>query len=383
MSDFDDGSVELGSARSTIVTGFFDSRAEADSAAERLRALGLGGQVRVTEGAGGSGVTDATDSDLSESRDERGFFERLGDFLFPDEDRSTYAEGLSRGGYLVTVTGLTSTSYDLVMDALEDAGAVDIDERAASWRSEGWSGGASSSDESLGRAGSAGVGAGTGYASQNVGGSSFGSGATGAGNVGSELPGEGRSGMGSSGSVSGTGSSLGASSGDDFSGSDETVPVVEERLRVGKRDTSHGRVRVRSYVVEEPVSETVRLEEERVEVERHPVDRAVGAGDGDLFRDRSIEAEEYREEAVVSKEARVVEEVGLRRTHDSHEETVSDTVRRTEVEIDDGRGTAGSSGGYASGRKVSKVEAERGLDDDDDATDRDATGLTERDVNRP
>ncbi len=370
MSDYDDGSVALGSARSTIVTGFFDSRAEAESAAERLRALGLGGQVRVTEGAGGPAMSDI------EERDERGFFERLGDFLFPDEDRSTYAEGLSRGGYLVTATGLTSASYDLVMDALEEAGAVDIDERAASWRSEGWSGGAVSSDESRGLSGSAGVGAGTGYASENVGGSSYGAGAVGAGRMGSELAGEGRSGMGSSGSVSG--SALGAS-GLRSSDSDETVPIVEEHLRVGKRDTSHGRVRVRSYVVEEPVTETVRLEEERVEVDRHPVDRAVGAGDGDLFRERSIEAEEYREEAVVSKEARVVEEVGLRRTHDSHEETVSDTVRRTEVEIDDGRGGDSLSGGFRSSRPVSEVEAESGMDDDEI----DATGLTERDVNRP
>ena len=131
-------------------------------------------------------------------------------------------------------------------------------------------------------------------------------------------------------------------------------------------------------MVEEPVTETVRLVEERVEIERHPVDRAVGAGDGDLFRERSIEAEEYREEAVVAKEARVVEEVELRRRHDSHEETVSDTVRRTEVEIDDGRGVSGSAGDLSSRREIGEVEAESGLDDDDDAT-----GLTERDVNRP
>lgn len=376
MSDYDDGSVNLGSARSTTVTGFFDSRTEAESAAERLRALGLGGQVQVTEGSGGTTMSDV------DERDDRGFFERLGDFLFPDEDRSTYAEGLSRGGFLVTATGLTSTAYDMVMDALEEAGAVDIDERAASWRSEGWSGGAMSSDESRGLSGSAGVGAGTGYASENVGGSSYSSGALGAGNVGSELPGEGRSSM-SEGSRSGmglSGTSLGAA-GLRGSDDDETVPIVEERLRVGKRDTSHGRVRVRSYVVEEPVSETVRLEEERVEVDRRPVDRAVGAGDGDLFRERSIEAEEYREEAVVSKEARVVEEVGLRRTHDSHDETVSDTVRRTEVEIDDARGGDSLSGGFRSSRPVTEVEAESAIDDDDD--DFDATGLTERDVNRP
>ena len=59
--------------------------------------------------------------------------------------------------------------------------------------------------------------------------------------------------------------------------------------------------------------------------------------DADAFQDRTIEAEEYREEAVISKEARVVEEIGLRKTSDTHQETVSDTVRRTEVEIEDDR----------------------------------------------
>lgn len=363
MIDYDEGSTGLGSARSTTVTGFFGSRSEADSAAERLRALGLGGQVRVTDGAltATEGAVDAVDN--------RGFFERLGDFLFPDEDRSTFAEGLSRGGYLVTATGLTSEGHDLVMDALEDAGAVDIDERAASWRSEGWSGGAGLSAESTGVAGSAGVGTGTRY---GAGGSSY---AAGGAVGGSELAGEGRSslreeGIGASG--------LGAS--DRRKGDGETVPIVEERLRVGKRDTSHGRVRVQSYVFEEPVSETVRLEEERVEVERRPVDRPAGDGEG-LFAERTVEAEEYREEAVVAKEARVVEEVALRRHHDSHDETVSDTVRRTGVEVDDGRGIGGSAatGEGLSSRSAGKVEVESedSVDGDDDDE------LTERDVNRP
>ncbi|WP_136685758.1 YsnF/AvaK domain-containing protein, partial [Falsirhodobacter xinxiangensis] len=116
----------------------------------------------------------------------------------------------------------------------------------------------------------------------------------------------------------------------------ESIPVVEERLRVGKRDASHGRVRVRAYTVEEPITESIDLREDRVEIERRPVDRAV-TGTEAAFQDRTLEAEEYREEAVVSKEARVVEEVGLRKTSDTHRETISDTVRHTEVEIEDDR----------------------------------------------
>jgi stress response protein YsnF len=57
----------------------------------------------------------------------------------------------------------------------------------------------------------------------------------------------------------------------------------------------------------------------------------------DLFRERTIEMEERGEEAVVSKEARVVEEVVVRKDANQRTETVSDTVRKTEVEVDDDR----------------------------------------------
>ena len=106
-------------------------------------------------------------------------------------------------------------------------------------------------------------------------------------------------------------------------------------MRVGKRDTSHGRVRVRAYTVETPVSEMVELRDEHVELVRTPVNRPAKVDED--YRERSFEAEEHREEAVVSKEARVVEEIGLRKTSDTRQETVSDTVRHTEVEVDDER----------------------------------------------
>ena len=114
------------------------------------------------------------------------------------------------------------------------------------------------------------------------------------------------------------------------------IPVAEERLRVGKRDVSHGRVRVRSYVVETPVEEEVRLREERVSVDRRPVDRAVSATD-DPFRERTIELEQRGEEAVVSKDARVTEELTLSSEASERSEKVADKVRRTEVEVVDER----------------------------------------------
>ena len=64
----------------------------------------------------------------------------------------------------------------------------------------------------------------------------------------------------------------------------ETIEVMEENVKVGKRDVSHGRVRVRSYVVEDQVSEDVTLHSEHVDVERRPVDRKVGHGT-DAFQD--------------------------------------------------------------------------------------------------
>jgi uncharacterized protein (TIGR02271 family) len=115
----------------------------------------------------------------------------------------------------------------------------------------------------------------------------------------------------------------------------ETIPLAEETLRVGKRQINTGRIRVRTYVVETPVNETVHLREEHVEVERRAVDRPVTAGE-DLFREREIEATTSREEPVVSKDARIREELVLHKSAEEREETVRDTVRRTEVREDHG-----------------------------------------------
>jgi uncharacterized protein (TIGR02271 family) len=116
---------------------------------------------------------------------------------------------------------------------------------------------------------------------------------------------------------------------------DETIPVVEEELRVGKREVERGSVRVRSWVVEEPVEASVQLREERVDVERRPVDRPVGTTE-QPFEERTIEAVERAEEAVVQKTARVKEEVAIRKGAEERTETVQDKVRRTEVEVEQG-----------------------------------------------
>ena len=68
-----------------------------------------------------------------------GFWASLKEFFLPEEDRHLYAEGLRRGGFAVSVQ-TDGAAYDSVLDILDRDGAVDMEERAAGWRDEGWSG---------------------------------------------------------------------------------------------------------------------------------------------------------------------------------------------------------------------------------------------------
>ncbi len=111
------------------------------------------------------------------------------------------------------------------------------------------------------------------------------------------------------------------------------IQLAEEQLTVGKRVVNRGTTRVRRYVVETPVEEQVSLHSETVHVDRRPVTdgRPVTAGD---FTDQVIEMAETGEEAVVGKTARVVEEISLHKEGVDRTETVRDTVRRQEVEVE-------------------------------------------------
>jgi uncharacterized protein (TIGR02271 family) len=116
----------------------------------------------------------------------------------------------------------------------------------------------------------------------------------------------------------------------------ETVPVVEEGLEVGKRRVATGGVRVTSSVSERPVEQTVTLREEHVEAERRRADRELGPEEAEAaFEDRTVEMTATAEEAEVRKVARVVGEVTLGKRVGEREETVRDTVRRTEVEVEE------------------------------------------------
>lgn len=94
----------------------------------RLSNLGIG-DVRVTGGEEFAGREDV-------GRD-RGLWESISDFFFPAEDRATCAEGLPRGGFLVTATNVPADHYDEALEILDAEGLVDLGERAESWRAEG------------------------------------------------------------------------------------------------------------------------------------------------------------------------------------------------------------------------------------------------------
>lgn len=298
MTDLQDNEVH-----SRTITAFFDTRQAADKAVADLTTAGIPKQHITVTGSGSTAT--ATEND-------KGFWDSLKDMFLPDDDRTFYAEGLRRGGFMVAVRSEEAT-YNRVLEILDQDGAVDLDQREASWRSEGWTGGAATGVATAPLAATSTL-ASTSAAATKLDQSAVAARAT-------------------------TPSASAV-------GRDEVIPVYEEQLRVGKRDVNRGRVRVRSYIVETPVTEQVSLHSETVQIDRRPVDRPVG----DLntaFQDRVIEAEEHVEEAVIAKDVRVKEEITLRKVSEDRAQTVSDTVRHTEVDIQDGRGAL--AGGTARG----------------------------------
>jgi len=111
------------------------------------------------------------------------------------------------------------------------------------------------------------------------------------------------------------------------------IPIVEEELVVGKRKVDRGVVRIYTRVTEKPVEKTLTLKEQTVIVERRPVDRPASEADF-ANEERVIEVRKTAEEPVITKRARVVEEVEIGRSETQHTETVRDTVRRKDVAVE-------------------------------------------------
>ncbi|MGZ8246316.1 DUF2382 domain-containing protein [Methylomagnum sp.] len=265
------------------VVGLIDSRSEVERVVHDLVSEGFPRErIHVVTG---DAEPEETDSGF------RGLLVKLGlletqrkDLGLPAEHVGYYSEGVRRGGYLVTVDA-DEAKVEQAVDVLEDHGAVNIEERAAEWQKSGWS--SATATSAVGPA-----------------------------------------------TRTGTSQPIGASQ-------EARIPVVEEELKVGKRAVQRGGVRVYSHITERPASESIVLREEHVSVERHPVDRPLSGADMEAFKEGTIELTETAEEAVSAKEARVVEEVVVSKEATERTETIEDTVRRTDVEVEQlGAGTA-------------------------------------------
>ena len=225
-----------------------------------------------------------------------GIIGALVDMGVPEDSAEIYAEGIRRGNVLV-VAQVADNRMDEATRIMQRNGLIDIEHEAEGWRSAGWTGFDANAD----------------YTKTPV-------------------------------------TKTQVSNGGETRRSDlddETIEVVEEEIQVGKRAVETGGVRVKSYVREVPVEEEVSLREEHVEVERRPVNRPATSADFDTFKEGTIEVKETQEEAVIAKEARVVEEVRVRKNVDQRTEKVQDTVRRTEVEVEQLGGNGRTTNGFA------------------------------------
>ena len=260
----------------------FDNRGDAQQALEDLVGSGFSrNAARLSEGdpAGDSAAQSrAATGDDSIGASIRHFFTDIfGTERSPDA--RMYSEAVTRGHYVLTLIADSEPEVERAADIVERYGPVDIDEQSQQWRA-------------------------------------------------GELPQSGA--MSQQGATSTGGQYQGAQQRADT----QAIPVIQEELKVGKREVQRGGVRIYQRVLETPVTQTVGLREEHVNVERRPVDRPLTADDVNAFQETTIELRESAEEAVVEKTARVVEEVVVGKQVSEREQDISDTVRRTEVEVE-------------------------------------------------
>jgi uncharacterized protein (TIGR02271 family) len=114
---------------------------------------------------------------------------------------------------------------------------------------------------------------------------------------------------------------------------EEVMRLAEEQMNVGKQMFETGSTRVRRFVTERPVEAQVNLHEEHAKVVRRAVNDPNYIADID-WSDTEYTVTETAERPVVSKTARVVEEIAVGREGSERTETVRDTVRRQQAEVE-------------------------------------------------
>ena len=268
------------------VVGIFNDSTAAQDAFQRLRDYGfnhdeidMSTDMSRTQQSGGLG---------DENRDDADFGDKVSRFfrnLFDDDNDAERYSAAAKTGTILTVYADTTDRAERAADILDEYGAINVNEH----------------------------GTGSEYA-------------TGTDNrFGEERTNET--------SFTDQGRTNDASFGDEGR-SDRSIPVIEEELQVGKRQVETGGVRVRSRIIDRPVQESLRLREEHVTLERNPVNRPATESDLGTFREGEIEVRERAEVPVVNKQARVVEEVNIRKDVQEREEVVNETVRKTDIEVD-------------------------------------------------
>ena len=263
----------------------------------------------VREALIGDGIDNAR-MELIDRRSDLDNWAAMKQHALPDEDTHLFAESLGRG-HAILVIRAASGDHDRIMQVLSRFNPIDIEEHAQQWRTTGWSGvhpGKAAWDVHRQNVASRSTAATTGAATAAP---------TAATTAATTAP---------------TTSATAARGATEVQ--EEVIPVYEEELKVGKRVIEQGRVRVHAYTVEQPVQKDLTLRDERVEIEHRPISRT---GDLRMPQEREIEIVERHEEPVVEKRVTGNEEIVVRKEVDQHTETVRDTVRRTEVEIEDDR----------------------------------------------
>ena len=114
---------------------------------------------------------------------------------------------------------------------------------------------------------------------------------------------------------------------------DQVIRLAEEQLEVGKRLVEQGTTRIRRFVTEKPVEAQVTLHEEHAEVVRRAISDPSYVKDID-WSDQTVEVLETSEQAVVSKSSRIAEEILIAKKGSDRVETVHDTVRRQQVDVE-------------------------------------------------
>jgi uncharacterized protein (TIGR02271 family) len=272
---------------STTLVGIFDDYAAAQRAVQQLSKAGIKqGDISIARNEGGKGYmtyggANSNDYTTGTSIGDKvsNFFDGIFGTDINDDERGVYAESVRRGSTIVVVN-TDDKMLDRAAEVLNSAGAVDVDRRHAQYRASGYKkfdqkAPLYTEDQTRTETQN--------YAKQG----------------------------------------------------EVALPVIEEQLNVGKRVVQRGGVRVHTRVTERPVEGQVNLREENVTVDRRPVDRAAGDADFAAIKEGEFTVTTKAEVPVVSKEANVVEEVVVGKNVTQREETIRDTVRRSDVEVEE------------------------------------------------